>query len=391
MADGDVGHVSHLGFLGPAGITYLTGRQADVLRLAAGGLFRKQIARTLGISVRTVHDHFSAMRRRTGARSDGQLIAYGVAAGLVTPSAGLPSLPDVCRALANPGTKAPALARGDAQEQTILNSRDNNAPQLAPGPPQVLENVLRTRSVGQPPQHRFPYDNRLTTTPPGADLAVPDAKPVSLTGTLIGYARVSTGGQRLDRQLHNLTEAGCLRIFADKQPGRTTDRPELRQALNYLRAGDTLVVPSLDRLGRSLHDLITIVSTLRGRGIGLRSLHEALDTTTPDGRLVSRVFAALAEFIRELSVEGTRDGLAAAEARGQRLGRPPAMAPEQIRHARALLSQPDATVASIARLFGVSRSTIYKHIPEANGGYVPVRSLTDQNSSDGEQAQSQKS
>jgi DNA invertase Pin-like site-specific DNA recombinase len=369
MANGQGGvALAHMGFPGPAGITCLTARQADVLRLAAGGLSRKQIARTLGISVRTVQDHFSAMRRRTGTRSDGQLIGYGVAAGLVTPSAGLPSPPDVCCSLVDQDARPPAPARDDAQQQTILNSGGENAPQLARGRPRVLENVLRTRGVRQLPQHRFPYDNRLTANPPGADPAVPDAEPAALTGALIGYARVSTGGQRLDRQLRTLTEAGCVRIFADKGPGRTTDRPELGQALNYLRAGDTLVVPSLDRLGRSLHDLITIVSTLRSRGIGLCSLHEALDTTTPGGRLVFHVFAALAEFIRERSAEGTREGLAAAEARGQRLGRPPAISPEQIRHARALLSRPDATIASVARLFGVSRSTIYKHIPEAKGG-----------------------
>lgn len=150
--------------------------------------------------------------------------------------------------------------------------------------------------------------------------------------------------------------------------------------MDYLRAGDTLVVPSLDRLGRSLQDLITIVAELRGRGIGFRSLHEALDTTTPGGRLVFHVFAALAEFIRELIVEGTREGLAAAQARGQRLGRPPAMTPEQIRHARALLAQPDATVASIARLLSVSRSTVYKHIPEARGSHLLVRSPADRDS-----------
>lgn len=113
---------------------------------------------------------------------------------------------------------------------------------------------------------------------------------------------------------------------------------------------------SLDRLGRSLQDLIAIVSALRRQGVGLRSLKEAIDTTTPGGRLVFHVFAALVEFIRELIVEG----LDAARARGQRLGRPLAMTPEQVKHARALLAQPDASIASIARLLGVSRSTLYK-------------------------------
>jgi len=140
--------------------------------------------------------------------------------------------------------------------------------------------------------------------------------------------------------------------------------------LTYLRAGDTLVVPSLDRLSRSLQDLITLVAELRRRGIGFCSLHEALDTTTPGGRLVFHVFAALAEFIRELIVEGTREGLSAARARGVRLGRPPAMTSEQVRHARDLLTHPDNTVSSIARLLSVSRSTIYKYVPELDGRSV---------------------
>jgi DNA invertase Pin-like site-specific DNA recombinase len=200
------------------------------------------------------------------------------------------------------------------------------------------------------------------------------AEPAVLTGALIGYARVFTKDQILDRQTAALEAAGCIRIFADKESGKNADREELRKALDYLRPGDTLVVPSLDRLGRSLQDLIAIVAGLRKRGVGFRSLKEALDTTTPGGRLVFHVFAALAEFIRELIVEGTLEGLAAARARGQRLGRPPAMTREQIRHARALLAQPDATIASIARLIGVSRSTIYKYVPElkADGGLQSV-------------------
>ncbi|WP_433566943.1 recombinase family protein [Nocardia sp. CA-151230] len=140
------------------------------------------------------------------------------------------------------------------------------------------------------------------------------------------------------------------------------------KCLEYLRPGDTLVAAALDRLGRSLRNLITIVAGLRKRGIGFRSLHEALDTTTPGGRLVFHVFAALAEFIRELIVDGTHEGLAAARARGQRLGRPPAMNPEQIRQARAMLTLPDESVSSIARMLGVSRSTIYKYVPEIGTG-----------------------
>ncbi|WP_307783604.1 recombinase family protein [Streptomyces spinoverrucosus] len=125
-----------------------------------------------------------------------------------------------------------------------------------------------------------------------------------------------------------------------EKSGKNAEREELWKALDYLREGDTLVVPSLDRLGRSIQDLIAIVSGLRKRGVGFTSLHEALDTTTPGGRLVFHVFAALAEFIRELIVQGTNEGLDAARARGARLGRPPAMTEEQVRHARDLLAPP---------------------------------------------------
>ncbi|WP_329414749.1 recombinase family protein [Nocardia vinacea] len=192
--------------------------------------------------------------------------------------------------------------------------------------------------------------------------------PIGGGGALVGYGRVSTKGQLLDRQVAALTAAGCQRIFTDKKSGKNADREELWACLDYLRLGDTLVVPSLDRLGRSLQDLISIVAGLRKRGIGFRSLHEARDTTTPGGRLVFHVFAALAEFIRELIVDGTNEGLAAARARGQRLGRPPAMTAEQIRQARAILTRPEETVSSVARLLGVSRGTLYKYIPELRGG-----------------------
>jgi DNA invertase Pin-like site-specific DNA recombinase len=156
--------------------------------------------------------------------------------------------------------------------------------------------------------------------------------------------------------------------------GRTAERPELTRCLDYLRPGDTLVVPSLDRLSRSLQDLIELVAQLRRAGVGFRSLHESLDTTTPGGRLVFHVFAALAEFIRELIVEGTREGLDAARARGARLGRPPALTGEQVAHARDLLTNPKTSIASIARLLGVSRSTIYAALPELAGARGALRS-----------------
>ncbi|MDA8370101.1 MAG: recombinase family protein [Nocardiopsaceae bacterium] len=190
------------------------------------------------------------------------------------------------------------------------------------------------------------------------------AEPVVLTEIRIGYARVSTGSQKLDRQMDALTAAGCRRIFADKKSGRTDERPELKACHDFLNPGDTLVVPSLDRYGRSLQDLVTMVADLRTREIGFTSLHERLDTTTPGGRLVFHVFAALAEFIRELIVAGTREGLAAARARGRVGGRPSVVNADLIRAARDMLPNPEYSVTSIAKLLGVSPGTLYNHIPD---------------------------
>ncbi|WP_371786839.1 recombinase family protein [Streptosporangium subroseum] len=178
----------------------------------------------------------------------------------------------------------------------------------------------------------------------------------------MGYVRVSTGGQNLERQLDALKAAGCRRIFAEKKSG--AERAELAAALELMQPGDTLVVPSLDRLSRSLQEPITTVAELRRREIGFTSLHESLDTTTPGGRLVFHVFAALAEFIRELITSGTREGLAAARARGRVGGRPTLITPEILRAARDLLPNPEHSATSIAKLLGVSAGTLYNHIPD---------------------------
>jgi DNA invertase Pin-like site-specific DNA recombinase len=193
-------------------------------------------------------------------------------------------------------------------------------------------------------------------------------EPAAREGALVGYGRVSTREQNLDRQRIALEQAGCIRVFTDKLSGKNLQRPELAACLDYLRPGDTLVVLSLDRLGRSLPDLIATVGELRRREVGFRSLHEALDTTTPGGRLVFHVFAALAEFIRELIVQGTHEGLAAAKARGQQLGRPRAMDEEMVARARRMLAQPEETVSSIAKLLGVGRATLYRYLPELQAG-----------------------
>jgi DNA invertase Pin-like site-specific DNA recombinase len=188
--------------------------------------------------------------------------------------------------------------------------------------------------------------------------------PTPLAGVLVGYGRVSTREQNLARQQAALTAAGCAKCFFDKASGKHTDRPELNKMFEYIRPGDALTVVSLDRLGRSLEDLITLVGRLNRQGVGLQSLHEKLDTTTAGGMFVFHVFAALAEFIRTIIVANTNEGLAAARARGQRLGRPSAMSPEKVAYALQLLTEPDRSMSSIAKLLGISRSTLYKALPE---------------------------
>ncbi|MEW1626512.1 recombinase family protein [Streptomyces sp. NPDC089173] len=180
----------------------------------------------------------------------------------------------------------------------------------------------------------------------------------------MGYARVSTGGQNLDRQIDALTLAGCRRIFPEKKSGKNDLRPELKACHAFLQKGDTLVVPSLDRYGRSLQDLVNMVGELRKRQTGFTSLHERLDTTTPGGRLIFHVFAALAEFIRELIVQGTNEGLAAARARGRVGGRPTVVNDNLLRAARDMLPNPENSIETIAALLGVSVGTLYNHIPD---------------------------
>ncbi len=180
---------------------------------------------------------------------------------------------------------------------------------------------------------------------------------------LIGYARVSTQEQDLSLQLDALQAAGCDKIFTEKASGAQRDRPQLQAALEYMRGQDTLVVWKLDRLARSLKQLIETVEGLGERGIGLRSLTESLDTTTSGGKLVFHLFAALAEFERSVIRERTRSGLQAARRRGRLGGRPPALASQDLVEAKALLRDPAITVAQVAKRLGVAPSTLYRHLP----------------------------
>lgn len=179
----------------------------------------------------------------------------------------------------------------------------------------------------------------------------------------IGYARVSTDDQHLDLQRDALTKAGCSVTYEEKASGKTADRPELDQCLKALRAGDTLVVWRLDRLGRSLQDLLRIVDDLKERGIGFVSLTEKIETDNAAGKLVFHVFAALSEFERSLIRERTQAGLAAARARGRAGGRKPKLDDKQVREIRRLMTDPTIPVSQIAKSYKVSRTTIYKVAP----------------------------
>src|ERR671916_3038919 len=189
----------------------------------------------------------------------------------------------------------------------------------------------------------------------------------------IGYARVSTDDQTLDLQLDALTKAGCDRIFRDTFSGATADRPGLRDALDHLRSGDTLVVWRLDRLGRSLPHLIETVTALADRGVGFQSLTEAIDTTNTGGRLIFHIFGALAEFERDLIRERTRAGLKGAWARGRNGGHPRGKSladPRQLALAKQLYAAKQTPVGDLARMFKVSRATFYRYMDDgaaANG------------------------
>lgn len=179
---------------------------------------------------------------------------------------------------------------------------------------------------------------------------------------LIGYARVSTGEQNLDMQIDALKEAGCGKVFTEEVSGAKAERPGLQEALDFLRQEDTLVVWRLDRLGRSLKNLVLTIEDLQQRGVGFRSLHENIDTTTSAGKLQFHVFSALAEFERDLIRERTMAGLRAARARGRMGGRKRQMSPEKVKSAAQLIQNKDISIPEICKTLGVSRSTLYRYV-----------------------------
>lgn len=181
----------------------------------------------------------------------------------------------------------------------------------------------------------------------------------------LGYARVSTADQNAQLQMDALVAAGCQRTFSEQVSGAQRDRPQLAAALEFARSGDVIVVWKLDRLARSLSQLLATSDMLNQRGVGLLSLTEDVDTTTPGGRLVFHLFGALAEFERSLIRERTMAGLAAARAAGRHGGRPPSLTNEGRAVAEALLASPCVTADQAASTLGISVSTLYRYFPAA--------------------------
>jgi DNA invertase Pin-like site-specific DNA recombinase len=183
-------------------------------------------------------------------------------------------------------------------------------------------------------------------------------------GDMLGYARVSTGDQDVTGQAMRLEQAGAIKVFTDVRSGRSMDRPGLEALLAYARRGDTLTVVRLDRLGRSLAELLTTVALLKERGIDLVSLEERIDTGSAAGELIFHVFGAIAHFERRLIAERTKDGIAAARARGKRPGRRP-LDRDKIAAALKLVAAGLSPTAA-ARQLGLGRSTVYREVSRAD-------------------------
>ena len=181
---------------------------------------------------------------------------------------------------------------------------------------------------------------------------------------IIGYARVSTVDQNLDRQTDAMTENGAEKIFTEKVTGKKSDRPELMRMVDQLRDGDVVIISELTRLSRSTKDLFVIVEQIQSKGANIRSLKETwLDTTTPHGKLMFTIFAGLSQFEADLIAERTKEGLAAARARG-RLGGRPKIDADNITKAVKLYNTKQYSVREIEELTGIKKSTLYRNLSQ---------------------------
>ena len=185
-----------------------------------------------------------------------------------------------------------------------------------------------------------------------------------MTQEIFGYARVSTSGQDTQMQMDALEKFGCTSIFEEQESGAKRDRAQLDEMLSKLRSGDQVVVWRMDRLARSLKDLLEITSKIEAAGAEFISLTEKLDTSSAGGRLIFNVFASINQFERELLVERTKSGLASARRRGRLGGRPKKLKDADIEQMRLLMDQPDRDVRAICERFGLSRSSLYRLIQE---------------------------
>lgn len=181
----------------------------------------------------------------------------------------------------------------------------------------------------------------------------------------IGYARVSTKEQSLNLQEDALKKAGCKKIYSEHISGANTTRPQLQEMIQHLREGDLIIVWKLDRLGRSLRDLVNLISKFQDMGIGFRSLNDNIDTTTPTGKLTFHLFAALAEFERDIISSRTKAGLEAARARGRKGGRPKGLsikAQDKARLAESLYTEKQRSISEICSHLDISKPTLYRYL-----------------------------
>lgn len=323
------------------GAPHLTDRQAEILAAAAAGSSSRQIGKKLMVSARTVDDHLTAIADRTGVRGRAQLISMAYACQIIIPGQP-PHLTHVrC-------WRTPKLDSQTAGER--LQAPDYETPRQAARPPSE--------------QHPQPF-LEISAIPPDSEMAYETpGHAANVHHNLVALARVSTDAQDAHLQRDALAEAGCGRIFEEMISTRKTERPGLAAALDYLRPGDTLCIWKLDRLGRSVKDVLIIANDLHDRGIGLLILTGKLaGTHTPagEGGFFFTMMAVFAELERDIIHERAMAGLAAARTKGRPGGRPTVMNGDKPAAARARHANGESP-AQIAKALGISRATVYRHL-----------------------------